>query len=723
MKSTKEVYYPVFIENQILSADNLNDSFDYLNEQELLARANLIGTGIISGLDVDISEKNGSIISITISKGCGITSDGHYVYLDEDKIFLSYKESIRKCIKVAGSERVYELFTTSTAPLPTGVFLLSQHGGVNFSDYIVTICCDETTDNLCSTCNSTNYTGSKTTVNIRILLYEKQVGQESTVLTHIKRKRLDGLSSVLDANWISEVNNSIESVYNNKALRSVLTKEYDNTKHTINTINSLPIYHDFFCDVIDAYEEFLLCAEKVLSYGDRSENSFPCHLVLNWNHRHIFQSTVDYNELCENMRWQWKRLLLIIEYFNPNISADPSVKIRLTPSVYGAVPLSEKAVPYYYKKTDVADPSENKKALDDLHKAWTDRKNKIGYWYGWYDDSDASASYLNYDIERYNFVRIEGHIDKPYTEETKTIKDAIKKIADDCHLPIEVIALKNAAADTCDLQGQASSFSFLQNDIQKIAFDIIKHQTGHAEAIDNINLAFTVLKKKVDEAANAAAAAAEKAAAAARVEGASNIIQQAAKEATDAAKEATDAAREATSLEAAEKAKEAVEKAKEAVEEAQKAGVTGITGTTVTTVTTVQELITLAAKTINAATALIATKTVSNQTDLVLYITKHYETNRKLWGEVISYSYKDAVLSEPLRKITVFLQWLDTTQMIYQQCEAKKVFSSFASFRDKHPGIQHKSGVPIGGTFILVYNENNTVIADFCLPYRVTQPD
>ena len=52
----------------------------------------------------------------------------------------------------------------------------------------------------------------------------------------------------------------------------------------------------------------------------------------------------------------------------------------------------------------------------------------------------------------------------------------------------------------------------------------------------------------------------------------------------------------------------------------------------------------------------------------------------------------------------------------------------FSNFARKHPGLEHKAGVPIGGTFVMVYtgavsNSNdkeiprNTVVADFSLPY------
>lgn len=37
-----------------------------------------------------------------------------------------------------------------------------------------------------------------------------------------------------------------------------------------------------------------------------------------------------------------------------------------------------------------------------------------------------------------------------------------------------------------------------------------------------------------------------------------------------------------------------------------------------------------------------------------------------------------------------------------------------------HPGIAHGCGVPNGGTYIMVYNQNNTVTSDFYLPYTIS---
>jgi hypothetical protein len=44
----------------------------------------------------------------------------------------------------------------------------------------------------------------------------------------------------------------------------------------------------------------------------------------------------------------------------------------------------------------------------------------------------------------------------------------------------------------------------------------------------------------------------------------------------------------------------------------------------------------------------------------------------------------------------------------------------FDVYINNHPGLEHFAGVQRGGTFVLVYDENGLVIADFMLPYQET---
>ncbi len=73
--------YPDFVPDQLLTSANLNDLFAYLDEQGRMTRTNLLGIGIVCGLEVRTSADG---TSIEITKGTGVTSEGHLVAFDGD---------------------------------------------------------------------------------------------------------------------------------------------------------------------------------------------------------------------------------------------------------------------------------------------------------------------------------------------------------------------------------------------------------------------------------------------------------------------------------------------------------------------------------------------------------------------------------------------------------------------------------------------------------------
>lgn len=80
-------YYPKFEAGQVLTSKALNDYFGYLDEQQRLTRTQLLGVGIINGLEFK-HEGN----AITITKGTAVTADGYLIDLPKDTIYtLAYE--------------------------------------------------------------------------------------------------------------------------------------------------------------------------------------------------------------------------------------------------------------------------------------------------------------------------------------------------------------------------------------------------------------------------------------------------------------------------------------------------------------------------------------------------------------------------------------------------------------------------------------------------------
>jgi len=72
--------YPVFESNQVLTSTQLNNLVNYLDQQNRLTRAKLIGMGVVCGLETSYDSTQNEL---TISRGTGITSEGYLVNLGE----------------------------------------------------------------------------------------------------------------------------------------------------------------------------------------------------------------------------------------------------------------------------------------------------------------------------------------------------------------------------------------------------------------------------------------------------------------------------------------------------------------------------------------------------------------------------------------------------------------------------------------------------------------
>lgn len=729
--SVTEMSYPIFELNQTLSHHDLNNLFKYLNKQDLLTRANLVGTGIISGLEATFDEKENWI---RISKGCGITSEGYLIFVPEDKYYRYYNKfegNLLSCAKlptITGTH--YELDNT----LRTEGIIIDKD---TLTKNVVALHYEEI-DQQASCCSIKDNRGSSNIVTIRVLLVPNgNIPKNDSLLSRsiVNEKistPIQRLNTVTPDEIVEKLKGVAKNIKDNIGAAynvfSTILRDVSIGIDTISILGRIPQdkdnntlnHYNFFCDLIEAYEEFRQCGEKVLLDYRPTVVNFPCHLILNGNYRHHFRPATASDDYAQLNRL-WSRIVTMIEYFNPDVASAPATdnSIRLTPSVYGAVPLSEKAVPYYYKKIDVAATSENQKALDDhLHKAWTDRKNKIGYWYEWYNDSDTSASYLNYDLEQYNLVRIEGHVNISYDYEEgtakKTRKKQIEDIARQCNLPIAVIALRKTPSDgeRCISESQEKILAALQNSAKEFVLNIkdsIKIEEFLTSASNQADTALDV----AEEAKQAAK---------------STVAEKMVNDAVGKVKTAVDLAKLANTTKTAATAiaaKKAAETATTAMNEAEKIakGTTAekaVNNAVTETVEAAQKI----AKAAQAVQAKEAADAIGKEELNLESCLNSVDRITSTYEKVFSFACQNTNLKDHCQKISSFLQWLDTTQMIHQQCEAKNVFSSFGSFKEKHPGLQHKSGVPIGGTFILVYDEKkNTVIADFCLPYRVTQPD
>lgn len=488
--------YPIFVANQVLTNDNLNDLFGYLDEQERITRTNLIGMGIVCGLQIK-TDPTGN--SIAISKGVGVTSSGYIVSVPEReyKAYKSY-DAVKpvyynKFVAIDSKIQLLNLWELKQQAAEEGTTPLDN---TFLSNKIVLLFVELLEENS-KNCDpeSCDDKGAKVTVTFRPLLADRNdvdallsnisnntVLGKSIVLPQIKMPRYDVASTLLldtedvfnayekqlSAAFIESVQKTLSDAWGN--LSSLMTDDFPidpftslstdfNFLHdgTISNTQLLNIqyYYDLFSDIILAYDELRIKAYDTVCECLPDESLFPRHLLLgeaigfddmNSNYRTRFISSP---VLCccaddaKAVKSLFKRIVLIIEKFEiPGAATlafnQKQLDIKITPSLLGKDPLSEKAIPFYYDiNTGTAPLYLNWNIQRSLHGTASQILSYKSKEYNTSDDFVMNP--LKYDIEPNNFLRIEGHIGQDY----RTVLAQLDQIKKENRLPFDVVALSS----------------------------------------------------------------------------------------------------------------------------------------------------------------------------------------------------------------------------------------------------------------------------------------
>jgi hypothetical protein len=237
-------------------------------------------------------------------------------------------------------------------------------------------------------------------------------------------------------------------------------------------------FYDFLDDVIQAYDEFRWKAIEFMALCSPPVELFPRHLELGETgkgnfagkkvHRHYFRPSpalACQKKLGEEVQLLFERLRLMVESFNSlALVKAPTTKdsVKITPSKLGDIPLSEKAIPYYY----------DLKTTPSLPASWNNQttttgrpKAILGYNVRTEYHLDNDPRLLNYDLEKYNFFRIEGHLGLEWREVLRDLLNKIKQY----RLPFDVVALNaHPTTATADILKDPLISSCLTNDLQVI---------------------------------------------------------------------------------------------------------------------------------------------------------------------------------------------------------------------------------------------------------------
>lgn len=498
--------YPDFVPDQLLTSGNLNDMFGYLDEQGRMTRTNLLGIGILCGLEVRTAPDG---TSIEVTKGNGVTSEGHLVAFDgtvdtrtfRHRVdFNPEKEAYYSKFLDAGHHKKLNLWELKRTAAGEGEVALTKSflegNGVDTQRKVV-LAFVELLEEQNKNCSPENCDDKGVTVhvNLRFLLAERGAAvscglvptpgphhgnQSYATLPEVRIPRFDvtattiqsaaGLlsayRSILSPSFLDDVEHVLSDMWT--TIKPLLDGAYQTTNPfatlaerfafvhngTINAaqLRSIQYVYDHFSDLIAAYEELRQTGMEVLGRCCPDSNLFPRHLMLDLaipsdpgapsEYRHRFRRSPLFEErdLLLRLRSQFRRLALMANDFHipalPPTPTNPDGTIRITPSRLDPSPLSEKAIPFYYQP--------NLPAARPLYEEWSFRKTQasaartnLSWHSGLWAAKDFVTNPLLYDLEPFNFLRIEGHVGKSFSQAIADLKAKVKSY----RLPIDVVGV------------------------------------------------------------------------------------------------------------------------------------------------------------------------------------------------------------------------------------------------------------------------------------------
>lgn len=518
--------YPIFESNQVLTNEHLNQVRKYLDEQERLTRTNLIGIGIVCGLKIETElDESGIIKTIHLSKGCAVTSEGYLIVEPADVALVSYRdyklpEDIDYQPFKDASKTQYALWELLTTPELNTTALNATPDFLK--DKAVLLFLELKKENLrnCSP-NNCDDKGAEVTVIVRRLLIEIEslkaiiakandldpnltsTDIETALMVHLslpvlRLPRYDVLAtdlatseSVLEA--FQEIFSANKLVSNTKAVldaayqvfKPVIQAQYPSNPFDNFTVkfgfledpsiisspyqvNFLQYYYDFFDDLLCAFDEFRQKGLDLMCSCCPPEGLFPRHLMLGLLspdsanpeiYRHHFLASSASNG-CEQHTQElivlFQRMVEMITHFTNNQETNINQEIRITPSKRGDVPLSEKAIPYYYTQ----DGSPKLFEIWNFEKTRRKQANQnLSYHSDKYNPPAPAfiTEPLRYDLEPYNFLRIEGHLGKNIQLVMKMLLAFKMKY----RLPINIVALRTGIFNNDRLLWNLSSLENL----------------------------------------------------------------------------------------------------------------------------------------------------------------------------------------------------------------------------------------------------------------------
>ncbi len=429
--------YHRFVDNQVLTDNQLNEVLDHLNFQDKLTRNSLIGVGIACGLEI---QDGGSLIRL--SSGVAVTSDGDLIKMD-DLLFRGYKEFKDENVRYdrfLRSDKTISLFELELDLAPSDVHNLSSfetRTGIAREDmfgllYLESFLKEEEDCSPVDCDAQGREVSNKARVLICSLSDAKKIAEKDSILRALlqdgKKDILAGLSPIYPSRVVVNPGNA-SSI---SKLKSAYATSFEDISLTIRNFASLVLFkaqseafevdlkqyfrsikahnfnfqyvYDFKKDLATACNELLDLLEENYSICCPDYLAFPKHVMLGTLNlspqilRHsFFASPIHHQSRIEELQKCFGRILEMIRSFDPGIKKDP----RITPSKAEHFPLGDRALPFYYDLGKSGDPLQ-------VLEAWKSRDLIPNYYR--IGSPKEKRDLLDLCLDAHDFYRIEGHV-------------------------------------------------------------------------------------------------------------------------------------------------------------------------------------------------------------------------------------------------------------------------------------------------------------------------
>ena len=500
MKSIKN-QYPVYLPDQFLTSDNLNESFGFLECHERVTRSMIIGQGIIDGLDYSYSTAGTKVKSVDIKSGYGSSKDGYFLFLPEESAAdktLNYQYSMNWLIPakifdpLASDDKTVpalRLLTEGDLKVPElkeAAKLIDISESDLVGKYRLALFADIKVTKLgnCSPGNC-NIKGEEDSINTIVLLVEiakvnfPKINLTFSALHGLMLLGLNKISSFANkSDYISKITSlaihnvgliSDKMMEISEASAALITTESNRLKIAVNKLNDIIKNIGAAPDKIEYYILFandlqLAINEYILHYNNFINKYYTTDEAPRFNrmlvlgqfpansadpYRYLWTSPLSSRDRRANyfiMANLCKRIAVLISHFTEAKALD-----TLLGQYYGTKAENRlKLIPdkgYSFKLGDRSVPyyyDVLKNGFELLNQSWRtqDLDNQTDLVFNYFDDINSPrnrfALPFTFNLSEFPFFRIEGHIGLETEDALVTLKSMIEKL----DIPLQVITVE-----------------------------------------------------------------------------------------------------------------------------------------------------------------------------------------------------------------------------------------------------------------------------------------